>query len=267
MALARAHVFYPRQCHIPVWVNRYMAQCAKCGAELSLSAQYCGQCGARVTTPQSTETASRPTSVNGIFTASAYIVETKVTESYKSRASRTDLGTFHQLSTFEIRGINGALVAIARNMHGLLPSSDFNLSRLSSLRAYSIETPKGVRIGELRGPAMLIPNRPYREIRDAKGQEIANIMMKVAKKPGAGLFSTGITSWVVATPSGEELAKINWGKTGHDWTIRTPEGATIAKVQRLEVQNDIWEVKIPNPTINPYLVLATFFATPPSGPR
>ena len=62
-----------------------MAQCPKCGAELTLGAQYCGQCGMRVNTPQFTEAATRPTSVDGIFTASAYIVQTKISESYKSR--------------------------------------------------------------------------------------------------------------------------------------------------------------------------------------
>jgi hypothetical protein len=216
---------------------------------------------------QFTEAATQPTSVNGIFTASAYIVQTKITESYKSRASRTDLGTFYQLSTFEIRETNGALVARARNMGEPLPSSAFSLSRLSSLRAYSIETPEGVRIGEMRGSPALIPNRPYLEIRDANGQDIAIIMMRVAKKPGAGFFSTGVTTWVVETPAGEELARINWGKAGRDWTIETPEGATIAEVQRLEDQDHAYqtthEVKILNPTIDPYLVLATFFATPP----
>jgi hypothetical protein len=147
-----------------------------------------------------------------------------------------------------------------------LPSSAFSLSRLSSLRAYVVETPDGERIGELRGPPALIPNRPYLEIRDANSHEIAIIMMKVAKRPGAGFFSVGITTWVVATPSGEELARINWGKAGQDWTVETPEGQTIAEVQRVEVQDPAYqtahEVKILNATIDPYLVLATFLATP-----
>ncbi len=240
-----------------------MARCQKCGAELSLGAQYCGHCGVGVSVSQSTDAASQPTSVNRIFTASSYIIQTKIAESYKSRASRTDLGTFYQISDFEIREINGALVARVRHIDEPLPSSVFNLSRLSSLRAYSLETPEGVRIGELRGSAMLIPNRPYLEIKDANGQEIAIIMMKVEKKPGAGFLSTGITTWVLATPSGGEFARINWGKAEHDWAIETFEGAIIAEVQRLEEPSDAYEVKILNPIIDPYLVLATFFATPP----
>ena len=148
-----------------------------------------------------------------------------------------------------------------------LPSSVFSLASLSSLRAYSIETPEGVRIGELRGSAMLIPNRPLLEIKDANGQDIAIIIMRVTKKPGAGFFSTGVTTWALETPGGEELARINWGKANRDWTVETPDGATIAEVQRLEVQDSAYqtshEVKILSPTIDPYLVLATFFATPP----
>lgn len=208
---------------------------------------------------QFAEATSRPTSVDEIFTASTYLVQTKVTESYRSHP-RTDLGIFYELSTFEIKEPSGMLVARFRHMHEPLPSSVFNLSRLSSLRAYSMETPEGVQIGELRGPAMLIPNRPYLQIKDAHGQEIASIIMKVEKKLGAGFFSIGVTTWVVAKPSGEELARINWGKTGRDWTIETPQ------VQKLEVQDPEYqtshEVKILNPAIPPYIVLATFLATP-----
>ena len=222
--------------------------------------------------PQSTEAAARPTSVSVIFTASAYIVQTKISESYKSLNGRSQLGTAYQLSTFEIREINGALVATARHMsEGESPESMTSLANLtslvSSLRAYSMETPEGVRIGELRGSGALIPNRPYLEIKDANGKEVAIIMMRLAKKPGAGFFSTGVTTWTIETPGGEELARINWGKANRDWTVETPDGATIAEVQRLEVQDPAYqtshEVKILNPTIDPYLVLATFFATPP----
>jgi len=239
-----------------------MAPCPKCGGELTFGAQYCGQCGMRVTTPEFTEATTRPIPVNSIFTASTYIVQMKISESCKACPSRTDLGTFYQLGTFEIKKIDGTLVARARNTSEP-PKSVASLSRLSSLRTYTIETPEGARIGELHGSLALIPNRPYLEIRDANGQEIATIMMRVTKKPGAGFFSTGITTWVLATPSGEELARINWGKAGHDWTIETPQGAIIAQVQQLEEPGHRYEVKILHPTIDPYLVLATFFATPP----
>ncbi len=107
------------------------------------------------------------------------------------------MGTAYQLSTFEIREVSGALVAIARHMsEGKSPESMTSLANLtslvSSLRAYSMETPEGVRIGELRGSGALIPNRPYLEIKDANGKEVAIIMMRVAKKPGAGFFSNGV---------------------------------------------------------------------------
>jgi hypothetical protein len=245
-----------------------MAQCPKCGAEFSLGAQYCGQCGAAIGIPESTQSPARPMSTTAIFTASAYIVQTKISESYKTPHRRGRPSTAYQLSTFEIREMSGTLVAITRHMsEGESPesmTSPANLASLvSSLRAYCMETPEGVRIGELRGSEALIPNRPYLEIRDANSKEAAIIMMRVAKKPGAGFFSTGITTWVMATPSGEDLARINWGKAGDGWTIETPEGTTIAEVQRLEQANDAFEVKILNPIIDPYLVLATFFATPP----
>jgi len=249
-----------------------MAQCPKCRAEITLGAQYCGQCGAATSAPQSTEVTARPRSASAIFTASAYIVQTKISESYKSLHGRPQLGTVSQLSVFEIREVSGALVAIARHMsEGESPESVASLANLSSLvsslRAYSLETPEGVRVGELRGSGALIPNSPYLEIKDANGRDIAIIMMRVGKKPGAGFFSTGVTTWAVETPDGEELARINWGEGNRDWTVVTPEGATIAEVQRLEVQDlgyqTSHEVKILNSTIDPYLVLATFFATPP----
>ena len=249
-----------------------MAQCPGCGAELSLGAQYCGQCGVATKMPQSTELDARLASASEIFTASSYIVQGKTTESYKSLHGKSQLGTEYQLSTFEIREISGALVAIVRHMsEGKSPESISSLADLtsvvSSLRAYSLETPDGVRIGELRGSGALIPNRPYLEIKDANGKEVAIIVMRVAKKPGAGFFSIGVTIWALETPGGEELARINWGKANRDWTVETPDGATIAQVQMLEGQDPAYqtshEVKILNSAIDPYLVLATFFATPP----
>jgi hypothetical protein len=156
------------------------------------------------------------------------------------------------------------LVARFRHMDEPLPSSIFNLSRLSSLRAYGMETPEGVRFGELRGPWALIPNRPYLEIKDAEGKDIAFIIMRVAKRPGAGFFSIGVTTWTLETPEGEELARIKWGKGIREWMVETPEGATIAEVQQLDIQDPEYqtshEVKILNPAIPPYLVLATFLA-------
>ena len=120
------------------------------------------------------------------------------------------MGTVSQLSVFEIREVSGALVAIARHMsEGKSPESVASLANLSSLvsslRAYSLETPEGVRIGELQGSGALIPNRPYLEIKDANGENIAIIMMRVAKKPGAGFFSTGITTWTLETPEERNL--------------------------------------------------------------
>lgn len=91
-----------------------MAQCPKCDAELSLGAQYCGQCGAATTALQSSETSTPPTPVKGIFTASAYIVQTKISEAYSHRDHR-NLRSSYELSTFEIREVNGALVARAEH--------------------------------------------------------------------------------------------------------------------------------------------------------
>jgi hypothetical protein len=182
------------------------------------------------------------------------------------------LGTVYRFATFEIKELDGALVAVARHIsEGKPPESITSLRNLASLvstlRAYNMETPEGVRIGELHGSGALIPNRPYLEIRDANGIEIAVIVMRVVKKPGGGFFSTGVTTWSLDTSAGEELARIIWGKENRDWTIMTPEGVTIAEVQRLQPPGPTYqtshEVKILNPAIDPYLVLATFFATPP----
>ncbi len=156
-------------------------------------------------------------------------------------------------TTFEIMNSSGVLIAKGQK-------------EIASLGpAYILETPEGVRIGELRGSLALIPNRSFMQIRDANGQEIAIIMMRVAKKPGAGFLSVGATKWVIAASSGDELAKINWSKLGgHDWTIETPDGTMVAEVHWdwLEVPRDKYEVKIHNPVIDPYFVLATVFANP-----
>jgi hypothetical protein len=228
-----------------------------------------------------------PTPVSGIFTAPAYIVQTKISEAYSHLFRSTPLiragpsplilgggRSSFQLSTFEIKELNGPLVAIGRNMNEPLSPSALSLTNIGSLVskivAYSIETPKGVRIGELHGSGALIPNSPYLKIKDANGKDIAVIIMRAEKKPGAGFFSRAVTTWALENPGGEELARISWGQaTGRldDWTVRSPEGATIAEVQPSKVQDPAYqtshEVKILNPIIDPYLVLATFFATPP----
>jgi uncharacterized protein YxjI len=175
---------------------------------------------------------------NSIFKASEYVVQKKI---------------LAVPTTFEIIDSNGVIVANGKKE--VVPLG----------LAYSIETPEGVHVGEMRGAIALIPNRPYLEIKDAHGQPIAIIMMRVAKKPGAGFISLGVTTWVIAAPSGEELAKINWTKMGgHDWTIESPDGTLIAEVhwKWLEVPRDKYAVNIHNPTIDPYFVLATVFANP-----
>jgi uncharacterized protein YxjI len=156
-------------------------------------------------------------------------------------------------TTFEIMNSSGVLIARGEKEFAGLGS------------AYVLETAEGDRIGELRGSLALIPNRPFMHIMDANGQEIAIIMMRVAKKPGAGFLSVGVTTWVIAAPSGDELAKINWSKLGgHDWKIETPDGTMVAEVHWnwSEVPRDKYQVKIHNPAIDPYFVLATVFANP-----
>lgn len=210
-----------------------MQQCRKCGAVLSFGAQYCGQCGARITALP--DVSQGATTERSLFTDSEYVMRKKIATN----------------STFEIENSSGDLVATAKKE--IVPLGP----------AYLIETPDGVRIGELRGSVALLPNRPYLEIRDANGQLAAIIMMRVAKKPGAGFFSIGITSWVIAAPSGEELARINWRNGGHDWSVMGPDGMMAEGHWKwLEIPHDTYEVKILRQVIDPYLVLATIFANP-----
>jgi uncharacterized protein YxjI len=210
-----------------------MARCPKCDASLSLGAQYCGQCGARIDWMDGP--VSQLPAKTSIFTASEYTLQKRI---------------LAVLTVFEIKDANGALVAIVKREAVPLGA------------AYIVETPEGTRIGELRGTLALIPNRPYVEIKDANGQQIAIIMMRVAKKPGAGFFSVGTTTWVIAKPDGTELAKINWSKGGHEWTIEAPDGTKIAEVNWnwLEVPRDTYHVKILKPAIDQYFVLATVFS-------
>jgi uncharacterized protein YxjI len=212
-----------------------MRSCPKCGAPLSLGAQYCGQCGARTGGSQTPESVGQSSTETSVFTASEYTLEKRIVAA---------------VSTFEIKDTNGAVVAIVKRE--MVPLG----------AAYSVETPDGSRIGELRGAVALIPNRPYVEIRDANGQQLAIIMMRVAKKPGAGFFSVGITTWVIAKPDGTELAKINWSKGGHEWTIEAPDGTMIAEAhwKWLEVPHDTYHIKIHSLAMDPYFVLATIFS-------
>ena len=106
-----------------------------------------------------------------------------------------------------------------------------------------METPQGVRLGELHGSGGLIPNSPYLEIKDANGKTIATITMRVTRKTG-GFFSPGITTWTLECSDGQELAEIKWGKGDRDWTVETPEGATMAQVQELETQENLTKLRM-----------------------
>lgn len=121
--------------------------------------------------------------------------------------------------------------------------------------------------GGLHGSGALIPNRPYLTIKNANAEDIAVIIMRVTKKPDAGFLSIGITTWTIETPQGQELAEITWGKGNHKWNIMTPEGVSVAEVQRLDEPDSehqtTHQVRILTSTAAPYVVLASFFATPP----
>lgn len=215
-----------------------MGLCPRCGAQLSFGAIFCGSCGARADGREMQDTRPDPRSTHSIFTSTEYTLQKRI---------------LAILTTFDIKDASGNIVA--RDKKEVVPVGP----------SYLVETPEGVRVGELKGAVALIPNRPYLEIRDAHGEPLAVMVMRVAKKPGAGFFSIGVTTWVIATPSGEELTKITCKKGGHDWTIETPDGTTIAEVhwKWLEVPRDTYQVKILNSTaIDPYFVLATVFGNP-----
>jgi len=218
-----------------VWLF-FLGLCPNCGEPLTLGAQYCWKCGTRANGHQIPQT-SPEASPSAIFTETEYVIEKKA---------------LAPTSTFEIKEGTGNLVAIAKREVVPLGS------------AYILETAQGVRIGELRGEVALIPNRPFLEIRDAQSRPLAIIMMRVGKKPGAGFFSIGVTTWMIAKPSGEELAEINWAKGGHEWTIKSPDGTTIGegKWKWLEIPHDTFSVRILSPAIDPYFVLASVWANP-----
>jgi hypothetical protein len=251
-----------------------LAKCPNCGALLDPNGRFCSNCGAIaiVTAPEENVRVGPVSPLREIFTAPTYIVHTKVSDAYKSQDGHSHLGIHYQYSTFEFRELNGTLVAISRHIdEGESPPSITKFANLPSLLSstitYSLETPQGVRIGELLGSAVLLMNRPCLEIKDASGNTVAVIVMRVTKKPGSLFFSLAVTTWTIETPAGQELAKINWGKGNRDWTVETPEGETVAEVQRLEPMAQAHEtshqLKITNGKIDPYLILATFFTTPP----
>ena len=212
-------------------------QCPSCGQPLSLGAVFCGQCGARVNGKTPTARKPAPSTASKIFSGSEYVIEKK-----------TLLAT--RLTSFEFKDASGNLVARARRE--IVPFG----------AAFVVETPDGVRVGELRGAVAVIPNRPFLEIRDEQGNALAIIMMRVAKKPGAGFLSIGITTWLIVTPSGDAIAKIDWMKGGHECRIEAMDGTPIAEVHWnwLEIPRDTYSVKILNPLIDPYFVLATIFS-------
>lgn len=214
-----------------------MARCSKCDTPLSIGAQYCGQCGARANLPEVPETVNQAFNAAApIFKASDYVVE--------------KFGS--PVTSFQIKDSTGVLIAKGT-------------AEIASLGiAYTLKTPDGARIGELRGALALIPNRPYLEILDRNSQPLAVVMMRVAKKPGAGFLSLGVTTWVIATPAGEELATITWKKASHEWTIDAPDGTNIAEAHWdwVEVPHRSYTLKITKPIVDTYFLLATIFANP-----
>jgi hypothetical protein len=252
-----------------------LANCPKCGAPLDPNARFCSNCGA-IAIVTATQESIQPGPVSPLrdtFAPSTYLVHTKVSDAYRSRDGRSGLGIHYQYSTFEFRDSNGILLAISRHIEeGDLPTSTAKFASLSSLLsstiAYVLETAQGVRIGELRCKAMLPVNQPCLEIKDAAGDTIAGIVMRMEKQ-GSGFFSPFITTWAIETPREQELARINWGKGNRDWTIETPDGETVAEVQRQDTAGQGYEtthqLKIMSTKIDPCLTLATFFATPPTG--
>ena len=166
--------------------------------------------------PTRRDNCSSPNPVSGVFTSSTYIIQTRISESFRSVHEKNQLGIRYQVSTFEIKDTSGALVAVARHMiNDKSPAPVSLLANLTSLasplRTYSLETPQGVRLGELHGSGGLIPNSPYLEIKDANGKTIATITMRVTRKTGS-FFSPGITTWTLESSDGQELAEIKWGK-------------------------------------------------------
>ena len=250
-----------------------MVKCPKCGTALDANARFCSNCGTLVIITASHEDVQTgPVSpLREIFTTSTYLVHTKVSEAYRSRDAHSGLGIRYQFSTFEFREPNGTLLAITRHIEeGAPPTATTKYaslpSLLSSTLTYSLETARGVRIGELLDKAVRPINEPCLEIKDAAGNTIACVVMRIVKKPGSGFFGPALTSWTIETQL--ELARINWGKGNRDWTIETPHGEAVAEVQRVETVDQGYEtthqLKITSTKLDPYLIIATFLATPPT---
>lgn len=111
-----------------------MHVCPHCGEPLTLGAKFCGKCGLRADQVETTPIASRSIEkASSVFAGTEFIVEKRIAA---------------VLSTFEIKDVNGTLVATGRKE--AVPLGP----------AYVVETAEGARIGELRGALALIPNRP-----------------------------------------------------------------------------------------------------------
>lgn len=251
-----------------------LVQCPKCGASISPDARFCSNCGAvAIVVPTRETVGSGPISpLREVITATTYLVHTIVSEAYRSRDGQSGLGVRYQFSSFEFRELSGTLVAISHLIEeGPIPTAATKFASLSSLLSstvkYSLETAQGLRIGELLRSAALSANGAYLTINDGSGNTVAVIAMRVARKPGGGFISAAVTTWTIETPAGQELARINCGKGNRGWTIENPEGETIAEIQRIDSTPQGYETShqltIRSSKLDPYLILATFFATPP----
>lgn len=145
---------------------------------------------------------------------------------------------------------------------------------------FTFDDAKGAQIGEVRGSQINRKLSDHDElyefqVLDSQGKLIAVIKQKAYPHERTGFLKGAAWnfdfSWCVEGPTGEDVARIKRKGETQSFSapsapitsIEKPSGTVIAEFQRKALSmHQNCKVQIVNPTMDPYLVLASLFAHP-----
>jgi uncharacterized protein YxjI len=190
--------------------------CPSCGIEMPENSKFCTSCGSKL---ESAHPATVIASTNAVFSGREYVIEQKI-------AALRD--------TFGIKDRNGNLLAYVKK------------KLVSWGPQFSIETPEGTKIGEMRGKVLTV--RPTFEIYVQQGL-VAVVRKKLLKVIGS--------EWWLEDSTGKEIGRIKGNITEHEFSILSPSGGQVAQIHKKWVSiRDAYAVEVQSQEIDPYLILA-----------
>ena len=190
--------------------------CPSCGIEMPENSKFCTSCGSKL---ESAHPATVIASTNAVFSGREYVIEQKI-------AALRD--------TFGIKDRNGNLLAYVKK------------KLVSWGPQFSIETPEGTKIGEMRGKVLTV--RPIFEIYGQQGL-VAVVRKKLLKVIGS--------EWWLEDSTGKEIGRIKGNITEHEFSIQSPSGAQIAQINKKWVSiRDSYNVEVLSEEIDPFVIVA-----------